>query len=191
MVYKSLVRKWVSEEAIYVAELVLKGVVVGVVLGDERRGVLAVVGQLESLLLLELVVAVAGPLHEVLAGLKRRSPSHGEEIVVLQLKRLLHSDLLLHCRGVEVEGAVDEEGVPLLRLLLIIVLDGEALGLRATLEAGVLATLHLLGVGLGGVLLLQVGTLLEHLHELTVEDFVADGSAHLLLKLFFVQHLII
>lgn len=180
----------VSEETIDVAELSLERIVVGAILGDHGSRVLAVAGHLETFILLELVVAEASPLDQVLARLKHRSPSNLEEVVVLQLESLLHGNFLLDSGGVEVESAISEESVPFLSELGVIILDVEALGLHAALKNGVLRTFNLLSVSLGGVFLLFVGTHFENRHKLTVEDFIADGSAHLLLKLLLVQHLI-
>jgi hypothetical protein len=146
------------------------------------------VSHLDALLLLVSVVAAAGPLDKVFAGLKSRSPSLLEQIVVFELNFFLHVNFLLQGRLIKIERAVSKESFPLFGLVWVITLDLEALGLLASLKNCVLFSLDFFRIGLLSILLSDTKTLLDHSFEAAVEDFIADLTGHLVLKLFLVQH---
>jgi len=154
----------VGPEATDITEFRSQGVVVRAVALQQGGVVLAVVNGSSG----GFVLLGASPLQEALSVGQSRSPSLGQDSVVLTLELSLHSDLIIDSGCIEVEGAVAHQAGPA--------------GVRNTSafkggRKSVLALIDSLSVGPSSIGFFSLEMLVHGVHELLLEDVVLSEVA--------------
>ena len=178
-------------DALDVAKLSLNRVVVGPELLDQGAGVLAVPLLCGGVALLHVRVLLhAHPGDEVATALQGWHPAFSEQIVILGLKGLLHLDLLVQSRSIEVVGGVSHHAGPHLWLELGLIISDDELGWLVSLTIQVvLALVDTLAVVFLAVGLDLLQAALHRKRELLGENLVLGLLLSLVVQLLSVQHI--